>query len=262
MGKNIYFDAVNKVSYGVCKNLTNFLLYSFFLTASSIGKQGSRGVYESFRETDEILEKINYDTITAALRFLLRQSKIIKDNNGTLRLSPQTYRKLEEEAKLYQKKRIWNGKIYLVLYDIPTHANKMRSLLRQFLKEFGAASLEDSVYICLYNLRSSLKEFINSHKIPGVILVTEMTEGSSIGDEPLKQLINRVYQTDKLNQDYYYLWQEIKGRNKLFTKYLFRFMYLNKSDPKLPLQFLPKPWYGSLVEEFLQKKGMITDNPA
>ena len=94
------------------------MLWWIFLTGASIGKsKTSRGVYEMFREADEVLGGCNYDHFQQLLHQLRKKGLIAQRRKRTaieLAITAFGKERLKEVLPVYKKNRPWDGFVYLI----------------------------------------------------------------------------------------------------------------------------------------------------
>lgn len=70
---------------------------------------------------------------------------------------------LKGKAKILRFLKIdkkWDGKWRIVVFDIPEKKKKMRNYFRNHLAAIGFRQLQESVWICPYNIADSVEELI------------------------------------------------------------------------------------------------------
>lgn len=245
-------DTILKISEGVFGTATDLILYQMFLVGASIGKGSSpKDTYKIFAEAGEALEALNYQTIRQAL-YRLKRRGFIATAEGKVkeyRITKQGKERLKSLIPVYNKRRTWDKKIYLVTYDIPEQQKKDRELLRDFLKNIGCGMLQASVWLTPYNPRRMLEEFIEENKISGAIVVSDTGRDGSVGEQGPKELMAGVYPLDKLNTDYKDFIQTYKKYKRFkkdcpLQKIRFHYLSILKDDPQLPFELLPHDWKG------------------
>ncbi|MBI3955532.1 hypothetical protein HY338_03740, partial [Candidatus Gottesmanbacteria bacterium] len=154
-------------------------------------------------------------------------------------------KRLKNMLPFYDKKIIWDGKIYLMTYDIPEIRKKDRELLRHFAKKLGMGMLQESVWITPYNPREVLTDFIKERNLKGAIIVSDIGKDGAVGDEDLKSLLARVYKLEELNERYLGFISDVKAK-KLNdpVRQQFTFLSILGCDPQLPWDLLPADWHG------------------
>lgn len=233
-----------KISEGLLSTATDAVLFTLFLPVASFGtRPTSYGVYQTFQEANEMLEKINYKTFKNALYRLCRKGLIkpLAKKLTEIEITELGRKRLEELSPKYQENRPWNKMIYLINYDIKDKKNRQRDLFRRFLKEIGAAKIQQSLYFIPYNPKTLIAEFIKNHQIKGQILISELGQDSSLGDDDLKEFLNKAYHLEKLNEryeDFIQRYKNIKGV-KFKSQVALDFYSILKDDPQIPFELLP-----------------------
>jgi len=239
--------SVKKITVGVCDSLVDFLIWYTALLGASIGKSGPAGVHQAFREADEFLEKVNHRTLASTWYQLTRKKLITykkRENLYSPSVSEFGKKRLEETIPQYHKKRPWDGKIYLITYDIPEKANLKRDKFRYFLRKLGAKLLQESIFLTPYNPRQLINEFVQKYKIPGAIIVSDVGKDGGIGETSLQDLLMRLYDLEKLNERYETFMKNAQKKEKPIQYLLFEYLSILKDDPELPFELLPKGWLG------------------
>jgi len=116
----------------------------------------SKILYHQMETLDKIDRQVFYNT--------LRRLK----NEGYLQEVEEAGRKkfkvtLKGRVKLFKylrHKRKWDGKWRIVIFDIPERKKKMRDFFREKLEELGYRKLQESVWICPYNIADKTEEVI------------------------------------------------------------------------------------------------------
>ncbi len=96
--------------------------------------------------------------------------------NTVLRLEKEGYlRKVEKSGdkryvatlkgktkilRFLKKDKKWDGKWRIVVFDIPETKRKMRNFFREKLHDLGFRKLQESVWICPYNIADTVEELI------------------------------------------------------------------------------------------------------
>lgn len=238
-----------KLTNEVFNSCADFLLWQIGIMGGMIGTSPtSRGAHQAFNEASEFLEEVNHETLRSAWKKLKRQGliNIIKEE-GFYKpiLTSLAKKKLQSLVPEYQKHRPWDKKIYIITYDIPEKQARTRDLLREDLKRLGAAMLQQSVWICPYNIKGVLNELVSQRGIEGTIIVSNTGKDGNIGEASIEDLIVEVYNLEEINDRYEEFLQLLKN-NKIKKQDLATF-YLSilKDDPQLPFELLPYWWLGN-----------------
>jgi len=262
MKKKELKEVVLKVSEGIIANLTDLVLAQLFfgLEFSSTRQHTLYDADKALERTYDDLTRINYQQIKQTIYYLKRKGlvKYIKREKILLpKITTEGKRRLENLIPVYDARRIWDKRIYLVAYDIPETKKKDRDVFRRYLKRIGCGLLQASVWLTLYNPKEILREFIKERGLKGQVLISDLGEDGSIGEEDLKELVARVYDLDKLDQRYLEFYQEWRSKNKLSNsekaRINFSFYSILTDDPQLPFDLLPEDWIGDKAYKLLKK---------
>ncbi len=243
-----------KISEGVVANLTDFILVQIFFTLELTGS-GKITNYTADRAIEAAhnqLTEVNYQQLKLAV-YRLKKKGLVKYIKREKILLPQITaagkKRLKNLLPVYDEKRIWDKRIYLVTYDIPEKKKFDRDTLREYLKKIGCGMLQASVWLTPYNPKEVLREFIEERKLAGQVLISDLGEDGSIGEEDLRELVVRVYNLEDLENRYVEFIQKWGGKKKLNdsekTRIYFAFTSILMGDPQLPFELLPEDWAGN-----------------
>ena len=96
--------------------------------------------------------------------------------------------------------------------------------------------------------------FVEEHKLQGTIIVSNLGQGGSIGEEDIHAMIIRVYELEDLN-DRYKDWLDETRSMRIDQLSLVHFLSILKEDPQLPFTLLPTWWKGD--EVYLKVKHLL-----
>lgn len=253
---------VSQISEGLLANLTDlslFLLY-FGLEFGTTFDNKYRATDKGIKFAHETLEKINYRSIKRALYDLKRRGLVKYAKRELItadKITKEGLEKIKSQLPTYNLKRTWDGRIYLISYDIPEKPVGKRNLLREFLKNLKCAYIQKSVWFTCYNPKKLLTAFIEEHKIPGQILVSDLGPDGNVGEKDIKSLLEEVYNLAGLNYQYQEFIKRFKKmdrkdkNNQLAAN--FAFLSILQKDPQLPWPLLPNDWVGDKAHSLWQK---------
>lgn len=247
---------LKKLTHGVFGSLADLILWNIYLAGSSFGKYGPRGIPQAFHEADEILEKYNHHTIAALWHQLKKKGCIIYQKRKDLYnpiITQYGRERLHQTIPSFHEKRPWDGKIYLVTYDIYETAHQKRNKLRRYLHDLGCRKLQESVWLSPYNIRELLNEYIQRNTIPGVILVSDIGKDGGVGETSLPELLTKVYELDTLDEKYETFIQNVSKKKKPFLHLIFDYLTILKEDPQLPFELLPSHYIGKRAYQLYQQ---------
>lgn len=217
-----------------------------YLGAMSLPQSSYGQLYRAERDADRFLSQINYDMLKHGLAEARRQGMIQKEKRGS-RSWPQITKagkkRLSSLLPVYDEKRVWDGKTYLISYDIPESRKPDRDILREYLCRIGCGKLQDSVYVTPYDPRDLVADFVREHRLTGTIIVSTIGKDGSIGDETLAQLVCRVYGLEALNERYR-RWLAVERGREFDQWSVLTYLAILRDDPQLPFGLLPKWWKG------------------
>jgi len=172
------------------------------------------------------------------------QKKYLEKNENGWQLTNEGQIRLDEILPKYHRKRLWDGKIYLITYDVPESKRKDRDLLRGYLKRIGCGMFQASVWLTPYDPAEQLTRFIKDFRISGFIAVSNIGRDGNVGRMSVKDLVQSVYCLDRLNERYRYFLIESQKQRMTLIETNFHFLSILKDDPQLPFSLLPDGWLG------------------
>lgn len=134
--------------------------------------------------------------------------KIVKDGKVYLRLTSSGKSKTKRDFPITNLTKSWNKRWVLVIFDISEKSKSVRERLRSKLKSLGFGMLQKSIWISPLPIGKDMKEVIEATGLSKDAFVMEVS-GFLFGDP--KELVRKVWQLDKWEEEY------IKIRNKLDT---------------------------------------------
>ncbi len=242
--RDFSFDVLSKAT-----DLTLFFIF-FNLEFAFSGSRSGKAVWRSKEKAFEDLEGINYETLRDAFYILKRKGlvRVIREEAFYKPLITKAGKKrLEEILPTYDEERVWDGRLYLVTYDIPEERKKDREVLRDYLKKIGCGMLQKSVFLTPYNPKGTLENFVEERGLKASIIISDVGKDGSIGEKDIKTLVREVYHLDELSNDYSGFISEFKDTKKGTTaalKSCFAFVEILEKDPQLPFELLPDGWSG------------------
>lgn len=141
----------------------------------------------------------------------------------------------------------WDGKWYVVIFDIPEGIKNARNLLRRKLRDLGFGQLQKSVFISSYNSLAIINDLAKRNEM----------------DKYLRTMIVEKIDNDKELIEKAWNWERLKNSLEKFIKKCQNFQRLKKqslvkkkeleielakilkSDPSLPNKFIPADFFKS-----------------
>lgn len=156
----------------------------------------------------------------------------------------------------YKRPKPWDGKLWLIAYDIPNKKRQTRDKLREWLMEIGCRALQESIWLSIKDPTPWIKDYSAGNK-KGSIIVSCLGKDGSVGGESLQGLLNRIFGLAKLNKEYL-KWIESSdkysddGERKMGLA--FRYLFLLRQDPMIPKELLPSDWAGEKAMDIFDKE--------
>lgn len=245
MPKSQFQEKVLKVSGGIVAYLADLLLFmiAYGVELSTAG-YGSKAAGRAYARTMSELYGVKEGSTSKGLSKLKGRGyiKYSKDKSD-IEITAAGRKRLRRVVPTYEKKRKWDGRLYLITYDIPEHKKLVRDRFRNWLKQLGCGMLQRSVWITPYDPREVLREYIRYNRLEGEVLISYTGKGGSIGGDGVKELVRRVYRLDELNERYKKFLRQSLEKWPGY-KVAFEFYSILKDDPQLPFELLPDDWEG------------------
>jgi phenylacetic acid degradation operon negative regulatory protein len=185
--------------------------------------------------------------------------KIIKNGEVYFRLTSQGEEKIIRDFPIISlKKKPWDRRWRIVVFDIPEKAKRIREYLRAKLVELGFAMLQESVWITPFSIVEDLREYLEINHLEENVFVL-VARRAFASDE--KKLAQKIWKLDKINNEYKKIWDKWRGEGESLTgkeqeklKIFLRNQYLEilATDPCLPRELLPSDWLGEKVRKFIK----------
>jgi len=226
-----------------------FLLLTLALfgdIVSVLPKSESQSVDFWFGERNKYKNKKSVINSVRRLMKTKEISKVVDGGKVKLKITPRGLVRLGTINFNLERfiNKPWDGRFRSVIFDIKEESKKDRQWIRNKLKDLGFGMLQESVWISVYPIERPLKDFLGGQRLDGNIVV--MVSEILVGDQ--KALASYVWKLEDINKKYLKLldeWGETKNK-KSDTAFRFERKYfeLLLSDPFLPRDLLPEPWYG------------------
>lgn len=237
-------EEIQRISFGLLGTAIDLSLFLFALWGQSyrVGS-GRKSLFRALIDSGEFVKSIKKEYIQRGLHHA-SERKFLTQEENQWKLAEFGRRRLEEILPQYHSHRPWNGKIYLITYDIPEKRKRDRDLLREYLKRIGCGMFQASVWLTLYDPKKLLIDFVAEKKLAGSIVVSDIGKDGNIGQISIKELVRKVYQLDKLNEQYRKFLERTGSEKGDFSEMSLLFPSILKDDPQLPFSLLPKDWLG------------------
>jgi len=239
-----YGSKVKRLTKGLFNSLTDTCLFTLFFYLQSYQVAYGRGsIREAIDKSIHLTKIVNPHNLDRLI-YRLKNRGYLEKKKDYLKITDLGRKRLERTIPIYEKKRPWDGIIYLITYDIPKEKKRDRDSLRDCLKRLGAGLLQKSVWLTPYNPKSLIIDFIKEKGLFSLILVSELKEGSYIGGENIQDALSRVYQLEKLNEEYKNFINRVNSGKLMGIQLMIAYLSILKKDPQLPFRLLPDCWLG------------------
>lgn len=247
---------LKEVSKGVVSTMVDMILVSVYFGFEFALAGHGRG-YKAEKKAQSMIEEFDYQAIKRSLASLKRRGLIQHIKEGTLlpQITSVGRKKLNSIFPRYDTRRVWDGRLYLVTYDIPRENNKDRDRLRRFLKKIGCGLLQQSVWLTPYNPKKLIEIFVeNSGLNQDLIIISSLGKEGTIGDMSLNNLMEKVYGLSSLNERYAEFLVEARESGISREEAVFGYLTILEGDPQLPFDLLPDDWLGEKAYKIYQAR--------
>lgn len=231
---------------GLLSKLVDLALVSIFYNLDFM-TVSNRKAWKAQTDAQNDLAVINYQTLKRSLVYL-KQKGLIQSAKEVVALpliTDQGKKKLNSILPIYDEKRVWDGRVYLITYDLPIRKNKERNYLRIFLKRIGCGLLQESVWLTPYNPKKLLEEFIEENNLSSdLILISSLGKNGTVGEMELSGLMEQVFHLSDINLKYRQFIVEAEKKELNKSQLIFQYLSILKDDPQLPFALLTKDWAG------------------
>ncbi|MBI5644843.1 hypothetical protein HY970_01980 [Candidatus Kaiserbacteria bacterium] len=137
------------------------------------------GLIERFSSKDS-------STIARARRRMMKAG-LLKENNGSLRLTPKGLNILTvlQSQYAFQKPATWDGRWRALIFDVPEYRKSIRDKIRRTLMRIGFIRLQDSVWVYPYDCEDLIALLKADFKIGKDVLYMIVDEME--GDKDLRK---------------------------------------------------------------------------
>lgn len=255
--QRVITQKIRRLTFGLCDSVIDACLFNFYTwLVFQSGYPTARRALRAPLQATYLLDEFDAKAIRRAI-YRIKERGIIASARNTLHEAQLTNvgrRWLEEQFPTYHSKRPWDGRMFLVTYDLPERRRYQRDQLRDYLRRIRCAPLQASVWLTPYNPRKLLREYVLQHHIPGVI-VSSFERGSAIGECSFRDLVSSAYNLSSLNDEYEQFLREHRDRNSVHPREITAvYLQILAKDPQLPFALLPEWWRGDEAHAFTAQR--------
>ena len=262
--RDILVEKIVDISCGLVASTVDLLLFSIMVaepTFSSDYRDVSRKMDKAI---DEVMGMgIDKETVKRAIHKAINRRYIKRVDKKTISVTEDGWTKINAIFPTYQTVREWDGKLFLVTYDIPETKKKEREALRRLVARLGGGLLQKSVWVCFFDPKPLLKRFASENNLQGTIIVSDLGKEGAIGEEDLDDLVGRVFRLESKNKEYVDFISQLREGNLSHSEAVFRYLAILDGDPQLPFEVLPYYWRGDkaykLIKKYCPSRSAIAD---
>ena len=245
---------VAEFSEGFLSKAVDLILISIYF-GFEFAATGYGNGWKAEAKSHEVLSELNYKTLKRAAKHLKQKGlvKTLKEKLELPDITEEGKEKIYRTIPKYNKRRLWDGIIYIITYDIPTKRNAQRNLLREFLRRIDCAPLQQSVWVTAYNPKKKIKDFVDEHNLQGFVVVSSLGKDGAIGDTQVSEIMREVYTLDNLNKRYKDFIVKAGMESQPKHSLVFSYLSILKQDPQLPYDLLPQKWLGTHAHEVFER---------
>lgn len=140
--------------------------------------------------------------------------KIVKEGKIYLRLTSTGRNRVIRDFPIANLTKKWNKRWIILIFDIAEKSRRIRDLLRVKLRGVGFGILQESVWLTPLPIGEDTREFIDTLGLSKDVFVMEVSH--LIFGDP-RELTRRVWNLDKLEEEYTEIRREIERVNQLIT---------------------------------------------
>lgn len=236
MRKKSVKKIVSKISEGIFDKVIDLVLFGVYYSAEMSPFSGG-SLSQRFSQIDRNFNRFNSQTLKSALRRAQEKGWLNQD----LKVTTKGQKRLESILPKHEKKKKWNGKWYIVAYDIPEKKRWLREILRENLRNLGFGQVHKSVWISPDNFLGEIERLVSQYKLSPFVL---LAISDKLGREPSSYLAERIWKLEQVNADYTEYIREVKSKKLSRKEVIFKYLIILNRDPQLPADLLPDDWKG------------------
>jgi len=130
---------------------------------------------ELFKFRRELGRKKDWKNFSQLVYYLKRKGYIkiqnLEHKQGVLLTRKGAEKVLKIQDKIEQKQKRKDGKWQMVIFDIPEKKKGLREILRGALRAIGYERLQDSVWVCAYDVEKETELILRNHGIDPYVKV-------------------------------------------------------------------------------------------
>lgn len=203
------------------------------------------------------ISEIGFSSLKRSLIHLKSKGFITEssENKTGYTLTEAGFREVEKFAPHYREERNWDGRVYLINYDLPVTKNTARNSFRDFIKEgLTCGMLQHSLWLTAYDPRQKLASYINDNQLAReLVIVSSMNIDTEMYPYQVPNLIEQAFRLNSLNEEYRnYISMVESDPNISRERKIFGFLKILNKDPQVPFDLQPQEWAGYRAYEIFK----------
>jgi phenylacetic acid degradation operon negative regulatory protein len=246
MKKKSISREVSKITKGLINQVADLALAGLVFFEEMAPYQGGSLIQKVSRMDRRMGDLLGRDRFRGALRNIQKKGWI----NENLDVTSKGQERLKSILPQYFEEKKWDGKWYIVSYDIPENKRWLRGVIRNTLRELKFGSLHKSLWISPYNFLGDVEKIINQYNLETYVL---LAISDRLGREPSEVLAERIWNLEEINNQYKEFVSEVEDKKLTRSETVFRYLFILQQDPQLPIDLLPSDWQGEKAHRIYKK---------
>lgn len=237
MKKKNISKLILKISEGIVARAVDIFLIGVFCFADA-RPFGRGNVHQQLDRIGRNLEGVSCETLKRAFYAACQKGWL----STGLQITGEGQKRLNSILpRHFDREKAWNGKWYIVSYDIPEGRRYLRNILRSKLEKLGFAQLHKSLWLSPYNFLGDIEDLAKQYEISSFVI---LAVSDRLGKEPSMDLAERIWRITQLNNDYEIFIDEAEKGKLSKREIVFKYLAILSRDPQLPSELLPSGWNG------------------
>jgi len=174
---------INEEKFLKAKEVLQLVAAGFFLSASLVAPNLPRSFRKIFKEEEPAYKRFNIPYLKRTLARLQKEKLVEVTHEGKYEIVKITEKGKQKILKFafdeleIKKPPVWDGRWYLVSYDIPENLSLQRKIFRYYLTIWKFYPLQKSVFLHAYPCEKEiefLKEYLEIDKYVRIFTVTKI----------------------------------------------------------------------------------------
>ena len=217
----------------------------------------SKKYKNAWKLAGKLIDKYQYSRFRTALARAAAKGYVSNGGGGIFELTESGKKRLSELLPSYKQPVSWDGRIWMVTYDIPELSRRRRDLFRESLERIGCRMIQESVWLSIRDPREKIRPLVDLYRLHGKVIISCLGKDGSLGEEDIHILIAKVFKLKQLQKRYknWLIRLEKIPQSKLDDLTL-PYLTILADDPILPKELLPQDWPGTQARQEFEEKVM------